>query len=149
MGQFHVEYKVKTADYDDLLLHLQRCNSKFIPNLDSRINIETYSKKIIEKAITFEAWDDLVLIGLVAAYFNSTETKAAYITSVSTIESYSGMGVASRLLDMCIEYGNLHKYFKIRLEVSEGNISAIRLYKKYGFSEVGNVNDTLSMEKYI
>ena len=129
----NINYNTKTALVEDIYSHLKECNYNFIPPLDEKVNIMNYSKKIYEKAITFEAWDEKILIGLIATYLNDAENKMAFITNVSTIKEYMGKGIANELMKMCISYSKSHNFNEINLEVSSKNTDALNLYKKYGF----------------
>ena len=129
----NINYNTKTALMENIYSHLRECNENFIPPLDEKVNIMNYSKKIYENAITFEAWNEKVLIGLIAAYLNDTVNKKAFITNVSTIKSYMGKGIANELMKMCISYSKNHNFNEINLEVSSKNTDALNLYKKYGF----------------
>lgn len=46
-------------------------------------------------------------------------------------------GIGSSLLEKIIRYSKIHNATSITLEVNEKNIPAIKLYKKYGFKQVG------------
>jgi ribosomal protein S18 acetylase RimI-like enzyme len=112
--------------------HLTICSNYFIPSLDSYVNINDYSKKILEQAVLFSEFDGDKLIGLVASYDNPTE-KFGWITNVSVDPKYSGKGIATRLLNECKKYFEIKKYFSIFLEVFLDNQKAINLYIKHGF----------------
>ena len=47
------------------------------------------------------------------------------------------IGIGSLLLEEIIRYSKIHNATSITLEVNEKNIPAIKLYKKYGFKQVG------------
>jgi ribosomal protein S18 acetylase RimI-like enzyme len=112
--------------------HLITCSSTFIPSLDSYVNINNYSKKIFNQAILFTKFDKNKLVGLVAAYDNSTE-KFGWITNVSVDPEYFGKGIAIELLNKCHKYFENKRYFHIFLEVFLDNKKAINLYLKQGF----------------
>ena len=46
-------------------------------------------------------------------------------------------GIGSLILEEIIRYSKIHNATSITLEVNEKNIPAIKLYKKYGFKQVG------------
>ena len=46
-------------------------------------------------------------------------------------------GIGSLLLEEIIRYSKIHNATSTTLEVNEKNIPAIKLYKKYGFKQVG------------
>jgi ribosomal protein S18 acetylase RimI-like enzyme len=139
-------YKIKTATANDVSTHLNNCGNDFIPPLNDRVNIEEYSKKIAANAITFEAWDENKLVGLIAAYFNDSKNQTSYITSVSVLKEYMGLGIASILLTECIEYAKQKKYQEIKLEVNNSNNPAISFYKKFNFMHVSNKDDSIIMQ---
>jgi ribosomal protein S18 acetylase RimI-like enzyme len=140
----HIIYQIKTASQNDVLLHLKLCNDEFIPKLDTRVNLEAYSIKIHQNAITFEAWNKQQLIGLIATYFNQDQL-FGYITNVSITKDYTGKGIASKLLEMCVIYSTTNEYQNIKLEVNKENIPAINFYKKYNFTEIETKADSLIM----
>lgn len=128
----------------DVSSHLIKCSDSFVPPLATRIDIKEYAVKIFEKAITFEAWDKHDLIGLIAAYFNS-ETKKAFITNVSVVSEYKGLGIAGKLLEMCVNHADFNGYSEIRLEVNKDNFPAVNFYKKHKFTHVETKGDSIFM----
>lgn len=137
-------YKTKTATEKEICSHLEECNNNFIPPLIERVNIEEYSKKIFEKAITFEAWSDSLLAGMIATYFNDLN-HAAFITNVSVVKKFMKSGIASALLNTCIKYARQNNCKEITLEVHKQNYAAIAFYEKAGFGQQGIKNDLLIM----
>ncbi len=132
-----MEYRIKTARSVELIQHLKACDSSFIPILSQRVNIEEYGFKIADKAQTFEAWEGNVLAGLVAVYIN-VDSRTSFITNVSVIKSYSGIGLANKLLQNCISFLQGIKIQKVSLEVGVENKAALKLYKKFNFIECGS-----------
>ncbi|MCO5947238.1 GNAT family N-acetyltransferase [Mucilaginibacter flavidus] len=141
----NLEYKINAALADDLHTHLSNCSGSFTPELSERVNIATYAAKIAANAVTFEAWDDRSLIGLIAAYFNDDAHICGYITSVSVYRDYKGKGLASTLLRQCITYGKKNDFKEIFLEVNKLNFAAIQLYKKYNFEQKNKQGDYVVM----
>ena len=142
----NITYKIKTATAEEIYFHLKECNANFIPPLDEKVDIQEYSKKLVDKSVTFEAWEDRILAGLIAAYLNDAEKKSGFITNVSTLKKYMGKGIASELMTRCIDYSKKHNFKEILLEVSEKNIEAIHLYTKNGFKDIENKNGMLVMK---
>ncbi|GAA4753324.1 GNAT family N-acetyltransferase [Flavisolibacter ginsenosidimutans] len=129
-----IVYRTKAATEAEIATHLSQCAAGFIPPLDQRINIAEYAAKLFAKAVSFEAWNDGLLEGLIACYFNS-ESKQAYITSVSVSKALQGGGVALQLLLNCLQYGKQHGMKTIRLEVNKDNLRAINFYERNGFAK--------------
>lgn len=148
MNKESIQYKVKEAAQTDVRNHLLKCSDSFVPPLATRINIEDYSSKIFDKAITFEAWDHKDLIGVIAAYFNS-ETLMAFITNVSVVKEYMGLGIAAKLLKMCIDHAEFNGYHEIKLEVNKDNFPAVNFYKKHKFTQVETKADSMYMSYQI
>ncbi|MGD9494010.1 MAG: GNAT family N-acetyltransferase [Bacteroidales bacterium] len=140
-----INYTTKTATTFNIEGHLTACKENFTPPLNETIDIEAYSFKIYKFAVTFEAWYNNQLVGLIAAYFNDEINKTAFITNVSVLKSFQGFGIASALLKKCIEYAKKNNMQKIALEVHTANSSAINLYRKFCFIE----NITRSSSKMI
>ncbi len=145
----NIIYKVKTADFGNVFSHLVKCNEEFVPRLTDKVDINTYSKKIVENSITFEAWVNDELAGLIAAYFNNTKDRIGYITNVSTLKIYGGKGIGSQLMEMCFTYAAEHQFIEIALEVFNKNTAAIQLYKKFEFHQSAIKDDLIIMKKYL
>lgn len=143
-----VIYKLKTASEQEIRSHLYSCNDNFSQPLSQRVKIEEYSKKIFDKAMTFEAWHDKMLVGLVAAYFNDLSSSASgFITNVSVRPDFMGEGIATTLMNNCLEYAKEQRIKNISLEVSLGDDAAVRFYKKFGFSETETRESTVLMHR--
>lgn len=142
-----VNFKTKTADYEDILKHLKECSDSFSPPLKSYVKLEEYSLKISKHAVTFEAWDNNLLVGLIAVYFNNFKTKTGYITNVSVTSEYFGQGIAKKLLGRVMDHGRSLGFFRVKLEVNSDNISALKLYSENKFSVIGQDSRKLLMEK--
>lgn len=141
-----IEYKTDTASMNDMYRHLVGCNENFEPSLDKKVNIREYSQKIAKLSITFEAWAENNVVGLVAAYFNDEQNRKGYITNVSTLKEYLGKGIASNLVKNCIEYASRNGFSEISLEVNAENRKAIKLYEKFNFIRVGADSENVIMK---
>lgn len=141
-----LQYKTKTATEEEICSHLRECSIHFRPPLEERVNIEEYSRKLFDKSVTFEAWADGILAGLAAAYFNDPENRFGYITNLSRMKRFAGLGIASGLMDLCIRYARQRNFKEIRLEVHKDNGAAVSLYRKSGFVDYESKNDFLFMK---
>ncbi|MBU2891934.1 GNAT family N-acetyltransferase [Colwellia sp. D2M02] len=122
----------QTAQHSDIEAHLLSCDALFTPKLSSYVNIHAYSGKIASNAVTFEAWSQKNLIGLVAAYYNTSGE--VFITNVSITKPFTGQGIARTLIMQCIKKAKEHSATSICLEVHPSNTSALLFYKKLGFT---------------
>lgn len=134
-----VEYLSNKATRAEIAEHLKRCDANFVPPLSGRVEIDAYAQKIAGKTTRFEAWLGDTLIGLVAAYCNDQENRIAYITSVSVLKAWTSKGIATRLVNQCVEYAKVAGMRQVSLEVGSGDTPAIKLYEKSGFV-AGNAN---------
>ena len=141
-----LKYTEGMASEQEIHSHLMKCNENFIPHLEKKVNIQEYSRKIFEKAVTFEAWSGDTLVGLVAAYFNDPDGQVGYITSVSTIRTYMGKGIASILINSSIDYAKRHNFKTIFLEVAKANNRAVNFYKEFPFQEFEDKHTAMMMK---
>jgi N-acetylglutamate synthase-like GNAT family acetyltransferase len=133
-----VIYRTQGATINNVQEHLKNCDSTFKPTLSSRLNINEYAEKIVDKAQTFEAWSKGKLIALVAIYCNTPDNLTAYITSVSVIPECQNKGLANQLLQMSLYSVKKLGFKKVELEVHPNNKAAIGLYSKHGFAILEN-----------
>jgi len=137
-----VTYAKNSVNSEQVLDYLRECNSSFSPILESRVDLREFSSKIIKHALIFEAWYEDELIGMLSLYYNKI-CQEGYINHICVYNQYRGQGVASKLLEMCIDSIK----GEIILEVSNKNTNAIRLYKKYGFFQFDSTNNMLKMKR--
>ncbi len=141
-------YKFSFAKEVDIALHLHECDIQFSPLLSSYVNIDNYTEKIKNNALTFEAWHNNKLVGLVACYANDIKHIEAYITNISVLATYTKKGIAGNLLDKCIRLMQKKDFKSISLEVIKENCQAIYLYEKRGFIERQTIsNKSIVMQK--
>src|SRR5262245_51367808 len=79
MSPTALSFTVNVSAEDSIRSHLLHCEKNFKPPLSQRVDIAAYSRKIREKALTIEAWDGDVLVGLVAGYLNAAD-QSSFIT---------------------------------------------------------------------
>ena len=76
------------------------------------------------------------------------------IHTLAVSPDYAGKGIGSFMVDRCIAYAKDNGYKAIRLDVVPGNVPAVNLYKKKGFTFAGmkdlqrNINDIPVFELY-
>jgi ribosomal protein S18 acetylase RimI-like enzyme len=140
-----IDYKINTATEANIVSHLKNCNEIFLSCLIQKVDILSYAQKIRVNAFLFEAWENIDLIGLVAAYYNYV-WQSVYITNVSVAKKYEKRGIASELMKKCVLYGQSHNFKIIKLEVAPTNANAIKLYNKFNFIPVKYQEDSLTME---
>jgi ribosomal protein S18 acetylase RimI-like enzyme len=140
-----IHYTLNHASEAEIAGHLAACDEAFIPPLSTRTPIADYAKKLVAKAVRFEAWSGDTLVGLVAAYCNDLEGHIAYITSVSICRDWTGKGIAAALMQQCIEHAAKSGMKRIALEVAANNVAAVALYAKFGFVAGGEKAGMIKM----
>ena len=75
-----------------------------------------------------------------------------HITNIVVKKNYRKLGIGTKILERLIEISKELDFKSITLEVNENNINAIKLYKKFGFKNLGirkkyynNVNNAIIM----
>jgi GNAT superfamily N-acetyltransferase/2-polyprenyl-3-methyl-5-hydroxy-6-metoxy-1,4-benzoquinol methylase len=132
------------ASAAEVAAHLRSCDSSFVPPLSERVEIGGYAQKLVAHAERFEVWCDNRLAGLVAAYCNDVERRAAFVTTVSVLPPWRGQGLGSRLLRACIQHVRQAGFERVELEVDLRNTAAVLLYRKHGFA-VACVHGTIQI----
>lgn len=116
---------------DEVKLHMETTREDFIPRDESFIS--EYSLKLAHNAEFIVARDaNGEMVGLVAYYANLSPK--AYITHVWVSRNCRGSGGCGRMLQYLHLSLQKRKFNSIRLEVRVDNESAIKAYKKEGYS---------------
>lgn len=130
MNWNNIILKTNESDIGDIVRHLNECDSAFKPNLSSYVAISDYAEKLLDKAFRIELWDDSILVGLCAVYFN---IEYAYITNFSILPNYQGNGFGRILIEKVECCSKERKIHIIKLEVYKHNTKAFDFYKRNGF----------------
>ena len=85
-------------------------------------------------SLYFVAKEEKEIVGFVGVLINVDFTE---ITNIVVKKDFRKLGIGKMLLEKIIEETKKINKEMICLEVNENNISAINLYKKYRFEEVG------------
>ncbi|KGM96801.1 30S ribosomal protein S18 [Clostridium novyi A str. 4552] len=119
-----------------------------IDSLKSEFNDNAY------KYIVLKDTDKNIVLGYASLWFMLDE---ADITNIAIYKDFRGNGYSNILMNKIIDICREKKVPNITLEVRENNISAIRLYEKYGFTKEGlrknyygpNINGIIMWKKDI
>lgn len=140
-----IYFRQNTCSQSELMSHLAECD--FVPPLSTYADPAEYSNKLRQRSMILEAWnDEHELVAAVAAYVNDATRSTAFISNVSCIQRYEAQGIAGKLLDMCIRRVRLLGFERIQLEVFEGNLRAVHLYRRREFTVESKVGDKLLLE---
>jgi ribosomal protein S18 acetylase RimI-like enzyme len=141
----NINYQINTSTLEDIKKHLYSCSNSFVPPLESYVDISKYSQKIFGFGIRFEAYNNNILIGLIALYVDKQE-KTSFITNVSVDPNFQKNKIAENLLSSCVGYLKENCYLEVTLHVNKNNTKAINFYKKHNFKEKGSLKNNLLME---
>ena len=144
-----IRYRVNRSSATDIATHLSRVDASFQPILSMRVDIPAYAKKLHDKAFRFEAWLSQDLVGLVATYCNQSNDGKAFVSSVSVWPECQGEGIASHLIQQCIDHLEIQGFYFLDLEVDKRSLSAVSLYRKLGFNTLQRNGNLLLMEMSI
>lgn len=136
-----IKYSINKSKSSDIIEHLKKCSTDFIPSLETYVDIESYAIKLEKFAYRLEAWAEEELISLVACYLNNEETKDGFISNVSTLKSYQGKGIAKSMLECLIKIATKKKIKTLSLEVYKYNNKVIGFYTDIGFREISLSNN--------
>ncbi|MDV6029122.1 MAG: GNAT family N-acetyltransferase [Phycisphaera sp. RhM] len=129
-----VQYTISRATRVEILQHLEACSGQFRPPLADRVDLPSYAEKLFRRAVTWEAWHQEKLVGLVACYLNQeTRPAKAFVSNVSVLQAYRSQGIARQLMAHCHREVMQRGAQEIALEVSTENVAAIKLYSKLGY----------------
>lgn len=66
---------------------------------------------------------------------------SAQILSIGTLKSYRGKSIGKKLVEAGLEFLKSKGVKEVKLEVRPDNLPAIKLYKKFGFYQIGMSQD--------
>lgn len=128
---------------EEITQHLMHLGEEFIELLESRVNIDEYSKKLSTHSVQNTLRTENDLVGVIA-YYVSNNAKGLYISHVGIQKEWRKRNLASELVEGLFQepYGNF-----IRLQVSTHNTPAKRLYEGLGFIATDTVGTIITMER--
>jgi len=127
-----MNFRLDSAGASELLAHLHAVDASFQPPLSSRVDLAAYADKLAAQARRVEAWQDDVLVGLIALYANDL-VQGGFITNVSVLPGHQGQGIAGELLVHALALAAELHLPRLRLEVHADNAAALALYRRHGF----------------
>lgn len=131
-----------------ILAFLQANDNCFVPPLSSKVNLETYAKKLAANAVNlFLLGDTLDDIGHAAVYVNSGAT--SFLSSFCLQPGAHGTGASVYLLKEVYRCCLNENSVLLELEVDALNSKAVRFYQKHGFRLFNKLSNSQLMRKSI
>lgn len=121
------------SEYSLLVEYLQRVDSTFPDSLSNRTSLQNYACKLLDKANIFSVKVDNTIVGLVAGYIDNRIGQQSFISVVSVLPDYQGMGLSKVLLNCYLKYADRQDVSEVFLYVYKSNYRAINLYEGLGF----------------
>ena len=132
-----IEYKKEFEPF--LIEFLEQC----LPESERALDLQTRHRFYLDIEHNFKTFrcmfDDDKIIGAVGVKDlgnTSCELKSLYL-----LEKYHGMGYGKRLLGMAIDYAKDAGYEKMYLDSLSTSTKAIRLYRRFGFTDTERYNE--------
>ena len=82
--------------------------------------------------------------GMCSICFPEDHTKQPLLISMWTSPSARGRGAGRAMLDACVAYSRQEGHSQFRLGVVDDNLTALRMYERYGFTLSGHGEPLLS-----
>lgn len=119
---------------DGLLNKLIDDEKQYDKNLDPILKADCFYKKRIQlnNHIIYVCEVNDTIVGYI--YFYLKTINAAFIDALFVSDEYRNQGVATKLINMTLEYLKEHKITSVEISVLSENTIARNLYLKYGFN---------------
>lgn len=128
----------------DILLQFK---SRFVSLAEGRVRAEELAAKFAKYGVVIAIKNNEQTIGFSAFYCNDLETKCAFLSMIAVASSYAKNGLGSLLITETKRIAANAGMKKLKLEVLNSNIGAIKFYEKLGFVFCGNAgSDSKYME---
>lgn len=139
-AKYNFEY-LRVETIDEVRNVLYEFDKVFDPYLSKQTSdLDTYIRKICEKAIVFVIKEDDEYLGFIAFYANDDKNYLAYLTLIAVKPFAQKRKIGKLLLDLCIETSRKNGMTDLKLEVNEANTIATSFYKRNGFKFCGETS---------
>ena len=138
-------YQIEIKKINDVNRIYSLLKRLFVPQRLEKIgDVFSYAGKLAEKAVFLVGIYKEMDAGFLAYYYNSAE-KEMYVTALA-VDKNLGL-LSSRVMVNLLRYGYNDKrdYHVVRIEVDRDNVSALKLYRRVGFSCVEEKENSLIM----
>lgn len=112
---------------------LKAIDQDFIPPLSTRIKLEDYAAKLVDKAVLVGAKWHGRLVGLVAFYCNDLATRRAYVTCLGVAAEARGRGLGVTLIRQAMAVSHAAGMEVMDLQIDGDRPSLLAFYQRFGF----------------
>ena len=124
---------------EDIFEFLDENASSHFIDLRKLVDLDKYSKKLSDRATHFCLYDKGKLIGFSACYFNDQASRVGYISGISLLDGYRGIGLGSSLLQRVIQRGTELKFREVHVSVDRRNVILTAFFEKNGFVKLDTI----------
>lgn len=128
----------------DVSRHLAACDGTFRTPLRTRVSIEDYAARLVDRAERAEAWSGADLIGLAALYCNAEDRQTAFLSNLSVVPAWTKKGIGRRLLIEALEHARASGFARLALSVAP-DAHAVGLYRSVGFRDGDRGSDGIEL----
>lgn len=116
-----VDNKIELENIQNVFFDVFKQKDELIDTFNLNPYVKLYTYYVENNIVGFIQYEDI---------YDRFELDNIYV-----LKEYRNQGIASILMEFMINEGKKKNIINITLEVREDNVSAINLYKKYGFIE--------------
>ena len=117
------------------ILNLEWLTKYFRVEPKDEIVLSNPQAEIIDKGgFIFYAKLNDTIVGTVSLL--KTDSSTFELSKMAVTDAVQGLGVGKKMIEYCIDFAKKNDIKKLYLYSNRGLISAIHLYKKYGFEEI-------------
>ena len=132
--------KLNLSDADDLASFLASVDKDFPVPLSSKVDIDEYAIKLLNRGFVVGARDEKGLLrGIAAGYANDSENLIAYLSVIAVAADYRGQGLSSDLLTAFESRSIDEGMASISLQTHSSNVRAIKFYQHMGYRVDSNL----------
>lgn len=129
------------VDKKELIEFLKKIDKDFPVPISSKVDLDEYAKKILDKATLMIRRDNNTIVGMVIGYNNCICDDMAYISLVGVDSESRNKGIAKTLIKRFIADCKEKGIGKVHLYTDSTNVGAIRMYERLGFKPYVQYNE--------
>ncbi len=135
MNLQNIQFEIKQLSIADVSQFLQAHDNDYFEKLSDRVDINEYSKKVVENATHFTVSDNKQLLGFSPCYFNNIKDKTAYISSLTIKQGFRGKRLGSELIKKVMQHAKENNFIAVMVKIHYLNDCCHQFYQKNGFSD--------------
>lgn len=127
--------KNETITRSELYHFLCQTDQFFPVPISQKQDLESYAKKLCERADIIAYREKGQLSGVIAGYITRSVDEMAYVSFISVLPEKQGRGIGTQLIKSFIKMSRIQNKKAVHLYAVQENSRAMAMYKKLGFIE--------------